>query len=65
MKEQPNFNIGSFTIVFIVLVILKFAGVLNISWLWVFAPLWLPLCFTIIFIIVVVIIRTILDSLEH
>lgn len=30
-------------IILIVLIISKFIGLINISWLWVFSPIWLPI----------------------
>lgn len=40
----------------IVLVVLKLAGILNIGWLWVFAPIWIPLAFLIMALLFMLII---------
>jgi len=43
-KEAVNINFGpSMTLVTIVLIVLKLTHVIDISWWWVFSPIWLPL----------------------
>lgn len=44
-------GIGFPGLLFIVLLVCKLFGA-NIGWLWVFAPLWIPLILTIIFVII-------------
>lgn len=40
----------------IVLVVLKLAGILDIGWLWVLAPIWIPLVFIIMALLFMLII---------
>ena len=41
---KPIIQIGIWWVVFAVVLIFKLTGVLNWSWLWVTAFLWVPLC---------------------
>lgn len=41
--EVSNSNIGFLGLLTIVLVILKAFGKISIGWLWVFAPIWIPI----------------------
>lgn len=43
-KVSVNVSFGMMPVV-AVLAVLKVAGVLNVSWWWVFFPLFLPICF--------------------
>lgn len=42
MRESSGGGIGLLGAVFLVFLILKLTGVIAWSWLWVFAPLWIP-----------------------
>lgn len=42
MTSQTNSGIGFFGLLAIVFIVLKLTGVINWSWWWVLAPLWLP-----------------------
>ena len=42
---------GPFFTVFIIFVILKMVGVIDWSWVWVTAPLWIGLALTIVFML--------------
>ncbi len=42
MRESSGGVIGLLGAVFLVFLILKLTGVIAWSWLWVFAPLWIP-----------------------
>ena len=45
MSEQKTSNGGELgTILFIVFLILKLTNVIDWSWWWVTAPLWIPIC---------------------
>ena len=45
MSEQKTSNVsGLGTILFIVFLILKLTNVIDWSWWWVTAPLWIPIC---------------------
>lgn len=54
-KYQPthvvNRGVGPLSLLGIVLVVLKAMGYINISWLWVFAPFWVPIICVLVFII--------------
>lgn len=45
MKESSGGGIGLAGALFLVFLILKLTGVIAWSWVWVFAPLWIPLAF--------------------
>lgn len=62
---RTTISISPMFIVF-VLTLLKLLDVINISWVWVFSPIWLPmLLFVAILVIVVIfgVIHSIIDSL--
>jgi CHASE2 domain-containing sensor protein len=44
MKEAPDISCGGEigTTLFLIFLVLKLIGVINWSWLWVCAPLWIP-----------------------
>lgn len=43
-------------LLFIVLLVLKLVKVISIPWVWVFAPLWIPLCIVLVVLIIAAII---------
>jgi len=51
-KINVNFD-GGYGLVCVVLIIMKCLGYLNWSWIWVFAPLWLPIVIALGLIIIV------------
>ena len=52
MKDlKITFSFNYFMIIFIILLVLKLLALINIDWIWVFSPLWIPIGGTIIFII--------------
>lgn len=57
MNSNFRITLGGFgVILFVVFLILKLTGVIAWSWLWVTAPLWLPLAVTLgIFLIILLI----------
>lgn len=44
-------------LLFIVLLVLKLAKVISISWVWVLAPLWIPLGIALVILIIAIIIN--------
>ena len=52
METKINLNFNYIGILGIVFTVLKLCGVINWSWLWVLAPIWIPLSATIISLIV-------------
>ena len=58
-------GVGTGTILFIVFLILKLTHVINWSWWWVTAPLWISFGLVILFFIVLVIIGAIVDYKER
>lgn len=46
-------GLGLGTTVFIVLLILKIFKLINISWVWVFAPLWIPISMTLVVLFII------------
>tara|TARA_Y100000310_G_C20677149_1_gene813740 strand:- start:568 stop:759 length:192 start_codon:yes stop_codon:yes gene_type:complete len=54
MKEKETAasgGIGLSWILFIVFLILKLTGEIAWSWVWIFAPLWIPVAIAIVFVI--------------
>lgn len=52
-------------IILIMLIISKFIGLINISWLWVFSPIWLPITVIlggIILIILILLLFILIDA---
>lgn len=56
-KQQPIYGggIGFCGLLGIVFITLKLCGVINWSWWWVLAPIWIPFCFTISIILIILI----------
>jgi hypothetical protein len=52
MSEQSNNNIGFAGALGIAFIVLKLIGTINWSWLWVLAPLWIPLAFVLAILVV-------------
>jgi hypothetical protein len=52
-QTQSNNGIGFFTLLGLLFIGLKLGGVIAWSWLWVLAPLWMPLALAIILILLV------------
>ena len=52
-KESIGGGIGILDVLAIVLIILKICGVINLSWIWVLAPVWVPLAILLIVFIIV------------
>lgn len=53
MKEEKKVSgagIGFCGLLTIVFIVLKLIGVIGWSWLWVLAPLWIPVAFSVLFI---------------
>ena len=50
---------GLLTIVFIVL---KLIGIIDWSWIWVFAPIWIDFIFAVLIIIIFVILRVVVEK---
>lgn len=62
---RTTISISPMFIVF-VLTLLKLLDVINISWTWVFSPIWLPMLFFVAILVLIVIfgvIHSIIDSL--
>lgn len=52
-KESIGGGLGILDVLAIVLIVLKICGVINLSWIWVLAPIWIPLAILLIVFIVV------------
>lgn len=59
MKESNNNHFVELLIV--LLIVLKITGRVSISWLWVFAPLWIPAISIIVLLFVTIIAKYLLD----
>ena len=54
-------GIGIGTLLFIVFLVLKLCNVIDWSWWWVTAPLWMPVCLVFLILIVAVIVIEIIN----
>lgn len=52
-NDNSSTSVGVFTVVFIVFLILKLCKVIDWSWWWVTAPVWIPLLFWIIIVVII------------
>ena len=52
--ENTSSGIGLGTILFVVFLVLKLCGVIDWSWWWVTAPIWIPVAFCLLIIIITV-----------
>lgn len=59
MKESNNNHFVELLLV--LLIILKITGCVSISWLWVFAPLWIPAVSIIVLLFLTILAKFILD----
>ena len=59
MKETVNVNVGGLftTLLAVAFIVLKLCHVIEWSWLWVLAPLWIPLAFALSILIIVLVIK--------
>ena len=66
MKKEVNTTngVGLSGVVFIVFLVLKLCGLIDWSWWWVTAPLWIPLCLFILIFVIVLLFATVWDKEE-
>jgi hypothetical protein len=55
---------GIATILLIVFIVLKLAGLVNWSWLWVLAPFWIPAGFAFLYLCIILVIA-IIEEKKH
>ena len=57
--HNTNTNVGMsfFEVLTVIFVVLKLVGVINWSWLWVLAPIWIPLGIILVISFVIAIVR--------
>lgn len=53
MENKNTVGIGFCEVLAIVFVVLKLVGVINWSWVWVLAPMWIPLLVGVVLLVVV------------
>lgn len=58
---QKN-SVGAAFLLFLVFLVLKLTGVIAWSWLWVLAPLWIPLALAVLVVVIGLIVLGIRDS---
>lgn len=58
-RNSSSSGIGICGVLTIVFVVLKLAGVINWSWLWVLCPLWIDILLTVIVLVIIAIIEKI------
>lgn len=51
MADKTSDEIGIGGIIFVVFLILKLCGIIDWSWWWVIAPLWMPIGLSILFVL--------------
>jgi len=54
-KVTVNFNLSG--LLLIAFIILKLCGVIQWSWLWVLAPLWIPLAIWLVVVVIILVIK--------
>lgn len=59
MRESNNNHFVELLIV--LLIILKITGRVSISWLWVFAPLWIPAIALVLLLFIAIIVKCLFD----
>lgn len=52
MANSNSSGVGIMTITFLILLILKLFGVINISWWWVFSPLIIEVILVVLFVLI-------------
>ena len=56
-NNRVNINLGFFSLLTIVFIVLKLCNVINWSWWWVLAPTWVPMSIVAVIVVVVLIAR--------
>lgn len=56
-NNKVNINLGFFSLLTIVFIVLKLCNVINWSWWWVLAPTWIPMSIVAVIVFVVLIAR--------
>lgn len=56
---ETNSGIGFCGLLTIVFIVLKLTKIINWSWLWVLAPIWIPIIITVIIVIIMFVIAKI------
>ena len=54
---EKNGGIGFFGVLFIVFLVLKLVGIIDWSWWWIAAPLWIPLAIVFICVILYLLVK--------
>lgn len=57
-------GIGFCGLLAVAFIVLKFTGVINWSWLWVLAPIWIPTAITLAIIVIVLIVVLVKETLR-
>ncbi len=47
-KKSDNISLGILDVIAIVFIILKLLDIIAWSWIWVLAPIWIPVCIVVI-----------------
>lgn len=61
-NNNSGVRIGFCSLLTIVFIVLKLCGVITWSWIWVLAPLWIPVLVGIIAIVIITVIALIVDK---
>lgn len=59
-NSHTNVGMSFFEVLTVIFVVLKLVGVINWSWLWVLAPIWIPLSIILVICFVIAIIKVVL-----
>lgn len=67
MSKDVDINIGGewCGLLFVALVVLKLCNVIDWSWWWVTAPIWLPICVVLGFLLIIAIVGGIAILIAH
>ena len=64
-KIETGGSIGFAGILFIVFLVLKLTKVINWSWWWIFAPLWIPVVLVVLIIVFLLLVLLILYGIKN
>lgn len=59
MNDDKHYKIefgGFFSLLTVALIILKILGIINTSWVWVLAPMWIPFCILLLILLIIILV---------
>ena len=61
-KTSTSGGIGFCGLLTIVFIVLKLTGFINWSWVWVLAPIWMPIVFIVVILIIILVVCKIAEE---